>query len=254
MRPIAKLHRTRFLAALTIATIALGAVALSPTKAEATHSQRSPKPIPVRITLDDAFGANQVVVPPLTLQGNPLTTETKTLKLRGYVDGDAVISLLTGKVTIAFTRANLTVDPIVLDATTCPVLRTSPIQIRLDPSKQSTATADIFKGTASLTLNALVRASLVSDGSSCGQPVVTGPYVESPISQSATGGTFKLRFGLRDGRLMIGIVKGEATAPNTVLAACLAEGSPDTPCPPEGVVPLDPVTLTVRMAGWVGLR
>jgi hypothetical protein len=252
--PPTALLRPRMLAATAVAVLALLAVAGAPTTAEATHSRQAPKPVPVRITLDDAFGPNQVVVPPLSLQGNPLTTDTKTLKLRGYIDGDAVINLLTGKVTINFTAANLSIDPIVLDASSCPVLRTSPISVRLDPSKQSSAVADIFKGTVSLTLNALVRVSLVSDGSACGSPTVTGPYVETAISQSASGGSFQLRFGFRNGKLMIGIVKGEASAPNTVLAACLAEGPPDSACPEGGALQLDPVTLNIKMAGWVGLR
>lgn len=254
MRPSTK-PRPRLLAAAVAAVLlALLAAAGTPKTAEARHTRHSPRPIPVRITLDDAFGPNQVVVPPLSLQGNPLTTETKTLRLRGYIDGDSVIDLFGGKVTINFTAANLSIDPIVLDASSCPVIRTSPITVRLDTSKPSSATADIFKGTVSLKLNALIRVSLVSDGSPCGLPVVTGPYVESAISQSATGGTFKLLLGFRDGKVMIGVVKGETTAPNTVFQACIAEGSPDTACPAEGILALDPVTLTVRMAGWVGLR
>lgn len=244
----------RVAAAAAVLVVTLLVVVSSPAPAEATHASASPKPVPVRIKLDDAFGPNQVVVPPLSLGGNPFTTESKTLKLKGYVDGTAVISLLSGKVTINFTSANLTIDPIVLDASTCPALRTSPITVRLDPAKTSSATADIFRGTATLTLNALVRTSVVSDGSPCGQPVEAGPYVETPISQRASGGTFQLRIGIREGRLMLGVVKGEATAPNTVIVACLASGSPDTPCPPGSSIALDPTTLTVKMAGWVGLR
>ncbi len=253
MRPLARV-RSRLLLAAAFAVIMLAAFVVAPSDAEASHTQRNPKPVPVRIKLDDTFGPNQVVVPPLSLQGNPISTETKTLKIRGYVDGNATIRLLAGQVTINFTSANLTIDPIVLDDSSCPVVRTTPITVRLDPSRPSSASADIFKGTVSMNLNALVRASLVSDGSPCGQPVITGPYVENPLSQSTSGGSFKLRIGVREGRVMLGIVKGEATAPNTVLSACLAEGPPDSPCPPGGAMSLDPVTLTVRLAGWIGLR
>ena len=239
----------------TTALIAL--LGLSTTPALATHSTRrvpQGSGIPVRITLDDAFGENRVVVPPLTLGGTPVTTETRALKLRGYVDGSATISLLRGQVFIRLTSANLTVEPIVLDNSACPTLRTSPIAIRLDPTKSSTASADIFRGTSSLTLNALVRASLVADGTACGLGTVTTPYVERPISQTSTGGSFRLVIGIRDNRLMLGIVKGTATAPDVRLAGCLAEGPADSPCPPEGILELDPATLEVRMAAWVGLR
>lgn len=253
LRRTCRLAPRRILTATAIASVMIVALAAP---AAATTGSRIPQGsgIPVRITLDDSFGPNRISVPPLTAGGMSLTTETKVLKLRGYVDGTATIRLLLGSVNIRLTSANLVVDPIVLDDSSCPVIRTSPITIRLDPTKTSTASAKLFQGTASLTLNALVRASLVSDGSACGQPVIEGPYVERPVSQTTTGGTFRLALGVRQGTLMIGVVKGTATAPDTVLAACIAEGPAGTPCPEGGTIDLDPVTLTVSMAAWVGLR